>query len=218
MNLIYVADSMCSWCYGFGRTLDALLAAPGYARPLQLALVMGGLRPYTKEPLAREKADEIFGHWQHVYDASGQPFAPAPNTALHLPGFVYDTEPAARATVTVRSHWPKHTWLFFRAVQQAFYAEGRDVTRPEVLADIAEARGLPRADFAQAFASPASREATANDFAQAQQWGIRGFPAVIAEHAGELHLVAQGYTGIDDLRARLAALQGGPGPAAANDG
>ncbi len=26
MNLLYIADPMCSWCYGFGNALDALLA------------------------------------------------------------------------------------------------------------------------------------------------------------------------------------------------
>ncbi len=206
MNLIYVADAMCSWCYGFARTLDALLADPREARPLQLALVMGGLRPYTEEPLSAARAEEIWGHWHHVHEATGQPFAAAPHTALHEPGFVYDTEPAARATVTVRKHWPQHTWLYFRAVQEAFYAEGRNVTRPEVLADIAEARGLPRADFAKLFASTDMREATRNDFAQTQEWGLNGFPALIAERGTELHLVAQGYTPIDELHQRLAML------------
>jgi putative protein-disulfide isomerase len=206
MNLIYVADAMCSWCYGFASTLDALLADPGAAKPLHLALVMGGLRPFTTDPLEPGRADELFGHWKHVHQASGQPFAQAPNTALHEPGFVYDTEPAARATVTVRSLWPAHTWLYFRAVHQAFYADARNVTKPEVLADVAEARGLPRAEFAKAFASQEMRDATTADFAQSQAWGIRGFPAVIAEHRGGLHLVAQGYLPIEGLRARLDAL------------
>ena len=52
MNLIYIADPMCSWCYGFGKTIAELLAEPGEAAPLQLALVMGGLRPFTTEPMA----------------------------------------------------------------------------------------------------------------------------------------------------------------------
>lgn len=207
MNLIYVADPMCSWCYGFGKSMDALLANPGEFAPLQLALVMGGLRPYTSESLAPGRADEIFGHWQHVNEATGLPFAPAPNTALHEPGFVYDTEPASRATIAVRTHWPQHVWRYFKAVQQAFYAEGRNVARPEVLADIAESVGLPRDNFAAAFASDAMREATRQDFAQTQAWGIRGFPALVAEARGGLHMVAQGYLPEDDLRERLAALQ-----------
>ena len=209
MNLIYVADPMCSWCYGFGKTVSELLAEPGDFKPLQLALVMGGLRPFTTEPLAPGKADEIFGHWHHVAQASGLPFSAAPNAALHESGFVYDTEPASRATVTVRSMWPQHTWAYFKAVQAAFYAEGKNVTRPEVLADVAEQVGLPRAEFAVAFASQAMRDATLQDFAQSQRWGITGFPAVIAAKGDELHLVCRGYASVDTLRTNLATLMKG---------
>lgn len=205
MNLIYVADPMCSWCYGFSRPMDELLAAPGDLAPLQLALVMGGLRPYTTEPMQPEHAQELAGHWQHVAEASGLPFAQAPHAALHQPGFIYDTEPAARAVVTVRKHWPKLVWRYLKAVQHAFYAEGRNVVQPEVLADVAEGLGIPRADFARAFASEEMRETVRQDFAIAQQWGIRGFPALIAEHGDHLHLVTQGFMPAEALRERLTA-------------
>lgn len=213
MNLIYIADPMCSWCYGFSRPMDALLAEPGDAAPLQLALVMGGLRPHTTEPLAPETAEEILGHWRHVHEASGLPFAPAPHTALHRSGFVYDTEPASRAVVTVRTRWPRLVWRYFKSVQQAFYAGAEDVTRTEVLVDLAEPLGLPLQEFREAFESETMREATERDFAQCQAWGLRGFPALVAEHAGELHLVAQGYTPAETLRERLSGLlKTGGGP------
>jgi len=207
MNLIYVADPMCSWCYGFAKPLDALLAQPGSAAPLQLALVMGGLRPFTTDTMAPERVNELVGHWHHVAEASGQPFTQAPHTAMHAPDFVYDTEPASRATISVRTHWPKLVWRYLKAVQHAFYAEGKNVTQPEVLADVADALGIPRADFARVFASQELRDATLADFAQAQSWGIRGFPALIAEHGDHLHLVAQGYMPIDALRERLEAVR-----------
>lgn len=206
MDLIYVADPMCSWCYGFARSIDELLADPGPAAPLRLALVMGGLRPFTTDPMTPTLIDEILGHWRHVHEASGQPFAAAPATALHAPGFVYDTEPASRAVVTVRSLAPALVWRCLKAVHRTFYADARDVTRPEVLADIAQGLGLSRAEFAQAFASQAMRDATLADFRQAQAWGIRGFPALIAEHGDELHLVAQGYLPAAALRKRLGQL------------
>ena len=210
MNLIYVADPMCSWCYGFGKTMDALLAAPGDAAPLRLALVMGGLRPYTTETLAPGRADEIVGHWNHVHEATGLPFAEGSASALRRPDFVYDTEPASRATVAVRTHWPQHVWRYFKTVQKAFYAQGRDVTRREVLAAVAEETGLPRDNFEVAFDSEAMHDAARADFAQAQHWGIRGFPALVAEAGGELHLVAQGYLPDEALRQRLAALVRAP--------
>lgn len=206
MNLLYVVDPMCSWCYGFAKPMDELLAQPGAFAPLQLALVMGGLRPYTTDPLPPGRADELAGYWQHVAEASGQPFAPAPHAALHAPDFIYDTEPASRAVIAVRTHWPKLVWRYLKAVQHAFYAEGRNVVRAEVLADVAEGLGIPRADFARAFASQEMHDAARADFSQAQAWGIRGFPALIAEHGDHLHLVAQGFMPIDALRERLAAV------------
>jgi putative protein-disulfide isomerase len=205
MNLIDVADARCSWCYGFAKTLDALLAEPGDTAPLELALVMGGLRPYTREPMAASRADELAGHWHHVAQASGQAFAHAPHAALHRAGFVYDTEPASRASVAVRSLWPQHVWRYFKTVQSAFYAEGRDVTDPVVLADIAEALALPRQEFLTAFESQPIREATVRDFRQSADWGIRGFPTLLAEHGNHLHLVCSGCLSIDALRDKLAS-------------
>ena len=172
---------------------------------MQRALVRGGLRPFTPEPIAAARADELAGHWHRVADASGQPFAQAPHTALHIPGFIYDTEPAARATVTVRSLWPQHVWRYFKAIQHAFYAEGRNVTEPGVLADIAVELDLPRAEFGKAFASQRMRDATLQDFQQSQGWGIRGFPTLVAEHGDHLHLVGSGFMPIATLRERLAS-------------
>ena len=206
MNLIYVADPMCSWCYGFARPLGELLEDPQDSAPLQLAVVMGGLRPFTTEVIAPHFASELAGHWHHVEQASGQPFAASPGTAIERPGFIYDTEPASRAIVTVRSHWPKQVWRYLKSIQKAFYAEARDITDPTVLADEAEKLGIPRPEFALAFASQAMRDATLADFSQTQAWGLRGFPALIAERAGQLHLVANGFMPIERLRAALVQL------------
>jgi putative protein-disulfide isomerase len=209
MNLVYVADPMCSWCYGFAPALDALLQSPQDEQPLTLSLVMGGLRPYTSEPLSAAKADEILEHWRQVYQSSGQPFAPAPHTALNRLGFVYDTEPASRATVAVRNRWPQQTWTYFKAVERAFYAEAQDVTQRAVLSDVAQHQGLARAEFEAAFDSEAMRGETRRDFAQSQAWGIRGFPTLLVEHGDRLHLVCHGYCGAEALRQRLAAVLAG---------
>jgi putative protein-disulfide isomerase len=206
MQLTYVADPMCSWCWGFSAQPLAALLADGEHT---LTLVMGGLRPYTTEPLGEAKAREILGHWHRVAEASGAPFAAEPHAAMQAPGFVYDTEPPSRAVVVARAHWPDRAWPLFKAVQRAFYADARDVTQAEVLAHIAAECGIDRAAFVAAFDAQAARDATARDFEQAQAWGIRGFPALIAEHGGRLHMVANGYTPLPALRERLQHLGAG---------
>ncbi|MFA5601454.1 MAG: DsbA family protein, partial [Phenylobacterium sp.] len=56
-HLIYFADPMCSWCYGFGPVMDQVAARYGERLPIQL--VMGGLRPGTDRPMTPEARAEL---------------------------------------------------------------------------------------------------------------------------------------------------------------
>jgi putative protein-disulfide isomerase len=203
VNLIYVLDPMCSWCYGFGKPLQTFLDT---VPDTELTLIVGGLRPFTTEALSDAKRNEILTHWHHVGEASGQTFAQAPLTAMHASGFIYDTEPACRAIVTVREHWPAHAWHYTKAIQRAFYAEAKNITHADVLADIAADAGLDREAFIIALESDAMKDATRSDFAQAQAWGIRGFPALIAAHKDALHMVSNGYCDAASLAERTRAV------------
>ncbi|MBF2973280.1 DsbA family protein, partial [Pseudomonas aeruginosa] len=90
-------------------------------------------------------------------------------------------------------------WPLVRAIQRAFYAEGRDVTQAAVLADLAEAVGIPRIEFAAVFDSGEARDATAADFAWVQDLGIAGFPTLLAERNGQLALLTNGYQPLAEL-------------------
>src|SRR3712207_1860168 len=96
-HLVYVADPMCSWCWGFSPVIDAIRHR--FADALPIRLIMGGLRPGTTKVMDAAAKRTIRTHWEHVQEASGQPFDFG---FLDRDGFVYDTEPAAKAVVVVR--------------------------------------------------------------------------------------------------------------------
>ena len=203
-RLIYIADPMCSWCYGFGPELSTLLAQLGDS---ELILILGGLRAGNTQPMDDQLKATLRTHWQHVHEASGLKFSEA---AMTQEGFIYDTEPACRAVVTVRESPPHRALDYFHAIQKAFYAQGRDVTKAEVLADIAAAQGLPREDFLAAWESAAMRDATRLDFSVTQRWGISGFPTLLVEHGGQLHAVTTGFARADDLAQRIREIAESP--------
>ena len=116
-HLIYFADAMCSWCYGFSPVIAEIRKVFGSALPIQL--IMGGLRPGTDTPMTDQARTELAGHWTHVTEASGLAFDPA---VLDTPGFLYDTDPAARAVVFVRRHDTDLALTFLGDLQAAFYA------------------------------------------------------------------------------------------------
>lgn len=100
--------------------------------------------------------------------------------------------------MAARSLDEESAWPLVRAIQRAFYAEGRDVTQAAVLADLAEAVGIPRIEFAAVFDSGEARDATAADFACPGP-GIAGFPTLLAERNGQLALLTNGYQPLAEL-------------------
>lgn len=201
MQLRYYADPLCSWCYGFGPELGKLLTRlPDVA----LVLVMGGLRPYNREPMSTAFRTMLREHWNHVAVASGLPFSQA---VLDRDDFVYDTEPACRAVVTARKLFPAQALPTMKAIQAAFYRDGRDATSPAVLADIAAENGYDRATFLAAFDSEPMRRETRADFATTQSLGVSGFPTLALSRGEELYLVTSGYATHDVLEYRVAEIE-----------
>lgn len=197
--LWYFADPMCSWCWGFSPVIEALRAQT-HDR-MKIALVLGGLRHETA-PMTATQRDQILHHWHQVRERTGQPFRF--DGALPA-GFVYATEPACRAVATVGGLAPALTFPMFRAIQSAFYAEGRDVTQPDVLAELAAMLGVDAAAFRHAFAGDEARARTQAHFRQARQAGVRGFPSLILQRDAQLTPVSTGCQPLDAVRAAIDA-------------
>ncbi len=195
-RLIYFSDPMCSWCYGFAPVVAAIRAEFGESLPIQL--VMGGLRPGTTEVMTEKARNSILEHWTHVEEASGQPF----DASVLADGFVYDTDPAARAVVLMRGHDPALALDFLERVQRAFYAEARDVTRAIVLGQLAAEFGFEADPFAEAVAGNEElKTATWRDYAVRQRAGVSGFPTLVGgpDDEGHFGAVTRGYAAPEDV-------------------
>ncbi|MGZ3236428.1 MAG: DsbA family protein [Burkholderiaceae bacterium] len=205
-TLIYIADPMCSWCYGFGPELSALMQG---LPELPVEVVVGGLRPYNTQPMDEELKTTLLSHWHNVAEKTGLPFM---DDALTREGFIYNTEPACRAVVTARKLAPFSTLAMFQAIQHAFYASGMDITRIDVLSEIGASvltkMGVPTdaAAFEAVLTSEESIMATHDDFALTQKWGINGFPTLVLERDGKLDLVTSGYVEMPLLVEHMQAI------------
>ncbi len=201
-HLIYFADPMCSWCYGFSPVIDGVRRAYGDALPIRV--VMGGLRPGTDTPMTDKAKRDIAGHWTHVHEASALPFDGA---VLDREGFIYDTDPAARAVVVARREGEDVALRYLAAAQRAFYAENRDVTSAAVLGDLAADLGLDRAAFLAAWAAEDAKAETWGDYAMSQRAGVTGFPTLVGgpnEH-GAFGVVTRGYAPGEQVMGVLTA-------------
>jgi len=196
LELVYVGDPMCSWCWGFAPVVERLDAVT----PLPLRIVAGGLRPGPlAEPIERIRG-HLEHHWAQVAAKTGQPFD---HRILGRPDWVYDTMPADTAVVTMRTLAPDETLRFFTTLQRAFYAEGVDITDDEQYRTLVAGFPVDEEQFMTLVRSEEMRAATEADFAEARQMGVTGFPTLLVRDGSSVFPLSLGYAPFELVSSRL---------------
>lgn len=201
-RLIYFADPMCSWCWGFSPVIQKISSL--YGDDLPIMMVMGGLRAGNTVPMDQGMKNDIKGHWQHVNERTGQGFD---YSFFDRQGFVYDTGPACRAVVAVRRAAPGQELAFLAHLHEAFYQWGVDLTKGPELLRLAIEFGLGEAEFSQNFSGEDCSHELASDFNFVLNNGIRAFPALLGgSDADRFMSVTHGYRTFEDLQPSLERL------------
>lgn len=178
-TLIYVHDPLCGWCYAASPLVAVAASMPG----LRVEMYGGGL--FSGQSISPTMRQHIVASDRRIGQISGQPFGDAYlNGLLNDPTVVLDSRPPIAATVLAEA--VSGTGLaLLRRIQRAHYVEGRKVSEPAVLSEVAGELGL--ADFAaQLAAFPAERLAA--HLGTARDWlaraGANGFPTLVWQHRG----------------------------------
>jgi putative protein-disulfide isomerase len=192
--LWYIADPMCSWCWGFAPIVKAIRL--NYSEHLKIEPVMGGLRPGTKLAMASEQRAEILSHWKAVNRRTGQPFS---FEGAMPEGFIYDTEPSCRGVVAMSLINPELVFSLLESIQFSFYVEQKDVTNPRILAQLAGKIGIDMDSFLQVFESDEAKNKVSIHFNKVRRWGVNSFPTVAVQNAAGYSILNRGYCTLDAL-------------------
>ena len=197
-TLWYIADPMCSWCWGFAPVIEEIRLS--YRNFLKIELLLGGLRPGTKQAIAPAQREEIMHHWKAVKRVTGQSF----RFEDAMPeGFIYDTEPASRGVVAMFLINPEVMFPFFRSIQSSFYVEQKDVTKLEILMLIAADIGIDAKLFLRVYESDEAKKQISIHFNKVRRWGIHSFPTVIVQNAAGYSILNRGYCSLEALCVQL---------------
>ncbi len=197
-ELIYIGDPMCSWCWGFSSVLQEIRKQ--FQDHLAFSVIVGGLRAGTSENLTEDLKQYIRGHWTEVNKMTGQPFS---FNFFNRGNFIYNTEPACRAVVTIRNLKPNLVFSYFESLHYSFYVENHDITTTEVLSNNAEKIGVDNEAFQLTFNSPKIIDETTNDCEAARRMGVFGFPSLVLKEAEKIIPVSNGYRTFKGLTRKL---------------
>jgi len=179
-----VSDVMCPWCIVGFRQLEQALAAVGVGAYVRW-------HPFELNPQMPTEGQNLTEHIMEKYGSS-QEQSEANRTHLQSLGqelgIDFAFTPESRIVNTFQAHqllgWAQTEGLqhpLKMALFEAHFTEGRDVSDPAVLVEVAESVGLDRARAAEVLESGELAEETRAHQAFWTSRGISGVPSMVFE-------------------------------------
>jgi len=187
-RLIYVGDPMCSSCFAFASEIKEVKKE--FEGRLDFDIVLGGLRPFGKEPITMMK-DYLIPHFNNLASMTGLPIN---SDILSDRSFILDTEPPSRAVAVIRALSPKATLEFYDKVQRAFYITNSNTNKVETYLEFVEDFGFDKNVFKKKFESNELKKIVLSDFQFARDLGVNSFPTLLLESNGKISIVSKGYS------------------------
>ena len=141
-QLYFIADPMCSWCWGFRSSWQTFLAE--LPPSVIVKDLMGGLAPDSDEPMDATTQAYVQSAWRSVGDRTGAKFN---HEFWDVCQPRRSTYPACRAVISAGLQSTSARTRYFEAVQQAYYLEARNPSQTATLIALAGEIGLDSAQF-----------------------------------------------------------------------
>jgi putative protein-disulfide isomerase len=201
-SLIYVHDPMCSWCFGFSKTLTTVLDQ--LPNGIKVKRLLGGLAPDSNELMPEATRNMVRQNWQRIEQA--------------IPGvhFNYDfwdnceprraTYPACRAVIAARQQGETFDAVMTDQIQQAYYQQARNPSNDSTLIELAVEIGLDQEPFCHDLTSNETEQILLQEINQSRSLGVNGFPSLVMECNGRYELVHTNYTDADLMLNQINAI------------
>jgi putative protein-disulfide isomerase len=205
-KFIYVMDPMCSWCWAFNATVEALTA---HYPEIQWHYLMGGLAPDSDSPMPETMQQSIQSIWHEINQRTGTPFNHAfwqQNTPRR------STYPACRAVISAERLKTGAGKEMSLVIQHAYYLHARNPSDKAILLALAAQLALDTQTFEVLLESDEVQSALEQQISFAHKLGAQGFPSLYLQSGDSIHPLSYGYTGVEKVVARVeTVLNGGAG-------
>jgi putative protein-disulfide isomerase len=201
-TLFYVHDPMCSWCWGFRPTLEALTQR--LPAGVRLVRLLGGLAPDSDQPMPDDLRAHLQSTWRRIQER-------IPGTRFNF-DFWRDcvprrsTWPACRAVIAARGLEPDSESAMIAAIQRAYYLEARNPSDRATLVALAQQLGLDSAAFSHELDAPRTTQTLAEEIARTRAMGAESFPSLRLATASGVWPIGIDYHGTDPMLDTIAAV------------
>ncbi|MDX1628411.1 MAG: DsbA family protein [Fulvivirga sp.] len=197
LQLIYVYDPLCGWCYGFSPVIKEFYKK--FRTKLSVEVVSGGMVLGERAGPVGKMAAYIQQAYKVVEDRTSVKFGKKFLHALKDGQMIFSSLPPSRALTAFKHIRPQDAILMAHEIQKSIYYRGEAPTDEQVYLKLAKKFELPVNKFQELLWSDQIAKATEEDFKRSAALGVSGFPTVFIGNEKELMPIARGYLPYEDL-------------------
>ncbi|OAM31523.1 MULTISPECIES: DsbA family protein [Eikenella] len=179
MQIDYLFDPLCGWCYGAAPAIRQIAAKH------EVRLCPTGLFAHGNRHMDTEFSTYAWENDQRIAKLTGAIFSPAYQQNLLYSNLPFDSQPMLLALTAVGQTAPDQELAALSALQQVRYQNGQNTADPAVVRTVLNALGLSAAarllDESDTAALTAERCAAAQKLMQ--QYGLQGVPQLLVHTA-----------------------------------
>ncbi len=174
MQILVYQDVLCAWCFIAEQRL--LLVQRELGDLLRWRTMPFPLRLHESPPTAKERASWVKDLAQARKEPEGKALSTDLWTAGDPPG---SSLPPLAALEAARLQGTSARNALAGALRRAALEQGVNVTRPDVVYELAATVGLEMNRFSAAFQSPETRQLILEERRMARERGVKGVPTVV---------------------------------------
>ena len=200
-ELIYCYDPMCSWCWGFRPAWDELQTAIApmiESGELSVRPLLGGLAVDSDEPMPKEMQEMLEATWKRITASLGTEFN---HDFWRNCQPRRSTYPACRACLVARDEGLEAE--MYAQIQRAYYAQAKNPSDLDTLADCAEQIGISRDVFIAAMAETKASGRLEQEIKQARQMGLNSFPSFALVVGEQIIPIELDYSNPNNMLTRI---------------
>lgn len=187
IQIYYFTDPICSHCYVMEPVLTKLLLK--YGHRIDYTVIMGGMLEkwddFGDAANNIQQAGDVYAHWREVSLQTKMPI----NGSVWLRDPIASSYPASKVFNVAEEMYPDKKHRFLRRIREAAFVFDENISRHDVLANIADEMGFDSEELLRRAESKEGTDLLTKDLHTTGAMGVRSFPTMMIGREDEYEVI-----------------------------
>lgn len=193
---------MCSWCWAFRPSMDALIEK--LPKEINVIRLLGGLAPDSDIPMPDNIREYVLENWRAIEKK-------VPKTKFNYNFWKEcaprrSTYPACRAVIAARKQKKIFDKEMTLAIQKAYYLNARNPSDYETLIELAEEIGADKNKFSKDITSQETESILRKEINQSQSLDLKTLPSLLFVDGDKKSRIELDYLNVKTMLNQIKSL------------